>query len=710
MKSVEKKIYLGFFVISLIIHTLTVVSLVSMKLLLNRSSTDKRTLEILKTVESINLYSIDIETGVRGYLISGDTTFLGPYYEGLDSINYFLLNLKNIDKENQKYDHDLKYLTKHINDLISTSNKLIYAESINKTDTIERFNNILFAKKSMDRIRSIINVIEFENREILKSINSKNRKLAILTQYGFIITGVFTLIALLSVFLIIKGEFNRRKKVEARLLETQQFLDSILEYSPNIIYSKNRKGAYTFVNKSFEKLIGKSKYQIIGKTDIELFDKKESVLSLINNDAEVLNSKKPMVYEEQTKSHDGTVKYFLSTKFPILDTKSEVKFICGFSSDITDRVISESILKEKSERIYDLYNNAPCGYLSVKKGGLIIDINDTLLNWISYTREEVVNKMLFTDLITEDSVQSITVRIKTSNTNFGELTSPLDLKYITKKSGIFIGRTNSSFVFDENNEMINTRTVVLDITQLKEAENNIKKLNAELEAFSYSVSHDLRAPLRAIDGFAKILVEDYSEKIDHEGNRFLNIIIQNANKMSKLIDDLLDFSRIGRKDINRTKIVFKDLIQEVLLDSHIPQNVQININIANESVVYADRNMLKVIINNLLSNSIKYSSRIEKPIINIFDIKDKHNYIFCVEDNGVGFDEEFKNKLFEVFQRLHSDSEYEGTGVGLALVNRIIEKHEGSIWAESKPLSSTKFYVALPFNNNQTNNNQTKLN
>lgn len=676
-----------------------------MKLLLNRSSTDKRTLEILKTVENINLYSIDIETGARGYLISGDTSFLGAYYDGVDSINNFLVKLKQIDKVEEKYNHDIKYLDKHINELINTSNQLIIAESTNSTDTLERYEKILYAKKSMDRIRSIINVIELENREILKSINLKNRKLAILTQYGFIITGVFTLIALLSVFLIIKGEFKRRKKVEARLLETQQFLDSLLEYSPNIIYSKNRKGAYTFVNKSFEELIGKSKYQIIGKTDIELFDNKDSIMTLINNDAEVLNSKKPMVYEEQTRSKDGAVKYFLSTKFPILDTKSEVKFICGFSSDITDRVISESILKEKSERIYDLYNNAPCGYLSVKKGGLIIDINDTFLHWLSYSREEVIDKMLFTELITEDSLQKVSEKINTAKYNYDDLVMPLDLKYISKNGTMFTGRTNSSFVFDETNEMIHTRTVVLDITELKEAENNIRKLNAELEAFSYSVSHDLRAPLRAIDGFAKILVEDYSDKIDQEGNRFLNIIIQNANKMSKLIDDLLDFSRIGRKDIIRSKIIFNDLIHEILADTDIPENVQINVNIASDSIVYADRNMLKVILNNLISNSIKYSSKIENPIINIFDIKDKHNYIFCVEDNGVGFDEEFKNKLFEVFQRLHYDSEYEGTGVGLALVNRIVEKHEGAIWAESKPFVSTKFYVALPNYNNETNTN-----
>lgn len=567
MRSVERKIYTGFFIISLIILSLTVVSLISMRLLLNRSSTDKHTLDVLKTVENLNLNSTDIETGVRGYLISGDTTFLKPFNSGLDSITQNLKYLETLNKYDHKYDHDLKYLNKYIRELINTSNKLILAERANQTDTLERYQQILSAKKSMDRIRSIIHVIELENRIILKNINIKNRKLAIFTQYGFIITGLFTLFALLSVLLIIKGEFKRRKKVEARLLETQQFLDSLVEFSPNVVYSKDKKGVYTFVNKAFEKLINKSRKEIIGKTDIELFDNKETAVRLMRNDAEVLRLKKPMIYEEQTLSSTNEVRYFLSTKFPILDARSEVKYLCGFSSDITDRV---------------------------------------------------------------------------------------------------------------------------------DAEININKLNAELEAFSYSVSHDLRAPLRAVDGFAKILVEDYSSILDQEGNRLLNIIIQNATKMSKLIDDLLDFSRIGRKEISKINIFIRDLIEEVLSEFEIAENLELKVNISENTLINVDRNMLKVVLTNLLSNSIKYSSKVSKPSINIFEIKDEHNFIFCVEDNGVGFDEVFRNKLFKVFQRLHSEAEYEGTGVGLALVNRIVEKHGGKVWAESVPMISTKFYISLP--------------
>lgn len=571
MKSVEKKIFIGFFLISLVILTLTVVSLISMKLLLSRSSVDKRTLEILKTAEKLYINTLYIETGVKGYVISGDTSYLESYYKGVDSVDYSLEYLLSLNNNDLKYNHDLNYLKKHISDLKKTSEKLILAERTNQTDTVQRLNHFLYSKNSMDRIRYIIYEIEEDNRQILKNINSKNRKLAIFTQYGFIITGLATLIALISVFLIIRREFIRRKKVESQL-------------------------------------------------------------------------------------------------------------------------------KENSNRIYDLYNNAPCGYLSINKDSLVIDINDTLLTWLSFKREEVVNKMYFKDLISEESYPLVSQKIEAINSkNFDELV-PVDIKYKNKLDGWFIGRTNSSFLLDKNNQLISTRTIVVDITQLKEAELNIKKLNSELESFSYSVSHDLRAPLRAIDGFAKIIVEDYSMKIDAEGNRLLNIIINNANKMSQLIDDLLDFSRIGRREVNKINLYAKEIFNEVLSEIDISDNLKININISDKSIIYADRSMFKVVINNLIANSIKYSSKVMEPILTIYEIKDEHNFIFCVEDNGVGFDMEFKNKLFEVFQRLHSEKEYEGTGVGLALVSRIVEKHGGKVWAESKPFESTKFYVSLPLN------------
>jgi len=224
----------------------------------------------------------------------------------------------------------------------------------------------------------------------------------------------------------------------------------------------------------------------------------------------------------------------------------------------------------------------------------------------------------------------------------------------------------------------------------------LKSVNKELEAFSYSVSHDLRSPLRSIDGYAEMLGEEYSSILDEEGNRLLDIIKDSARNMGELIDDLLTFSRMGRKELQRSKIDMTELFKTVFdeLSESVDHKAKIKIN--KLSSITADASLIKQVLINLISNAIKYSSKKEKPVIEIkSEVSGKYT-IYSVRDNGVGFDMQFSDKLFGVFQRLHSENEFEGTGVGLALVQRIIIKHGGEVWAEAKENEGAVFYFKLP--------------
>ena len=221
--------------------------------------------------------------------------------------------------------------------------------------------------------------------------------------------------------------------------------------------------------------------------------------------------------------------------------------------------------------------------------------------------------------------------------------------------------------------------------------------NKDLDAFAYSVSHDLRSPLRAIVGFSKILVEDYGNKLDEEGQRKLNVIQDSAKDMGQLIDDLLTFSRLGRKEVYKSAINMGQLAEEVFERLRLNASGQaVRLNIQALPPAYGDRNLIREVFVNLISNAIKFSKPSEVTVVELSGKTEGKEILYSVKDNGVGFDMKYADKLFQVFQRLHSTEEFEGTGVGLSLVQRIIHRHGGRVWAEGKLNEGSTFYFTLP--------------
>jgi PAS domain S-box-containing protein len=248
-----------------------------------------------------------------------------------------------------------------------------------------------------------------------------------------------------------------------------------------------------------------------------------------------------------------------------------------------------------------------------------------------------------------------------------------------------------------------------DVSGRRRAEQEIKALNAdlraralqleatnkELESFSYSVSHDLRSPLRAISGFSRILEEDYTAKLDAEGKRILSVIRDGSHKMGQLIDDLLNFSRLGRQAIVAQEIDMARLANEAFQEAR-PQGAKVRFNLHAMPNVHADRALIKQVWMNLFANAIKFSGNRPAPCVEAGGRNEGNEAIFHVKDNGAGFDMRYRDKLFGVFQRLHSDFEFPGTGVGLAIVHRVITRHGGRTWAESTAGQGATFYFSLP--------------
>lgn len=224
----------------------------------------------------------------------------------------------------------------------------------------------------------------------------------------------------------------------------------------------------------------------------------------------------------------------------------------------------------------------------------------------------------------------------------------------------------------------------------------LEAVNKDFEAFAYSVSHDLKAPLRAINGFTDILVKKYGDKIDDQGKELIGVIIANAKKMGQLIEDLLQFSRIGRKDLEVGECSMEEVVQKVITEAkNLNSGRKIEVTVEQLPPAKGDKNLLERVWESLISNAIKYSREKPETKITIGGSKADNEVIYFIKDNGAGFDMKYKDNLFKAFQRLHG-SEFEGTGLGLANISRIITKHGGRVWAEGKVDEGATFYFSLP--------------
>jgi light-regulated signal transduction histidine kinase (bacteriophytochrome) len=267
---------------------------------------------------------------------------------------------------------------------------------------------------------------------------------------------------------------------------------------------------------------------------------------------------------------------------------------------------------------------------------------------------------------------------------------------------------------DDNDEPRQYVAIRADITARKRIESEIRSLNVELErrveqrtaeletankeleAFSYSVSHDLRAPLRAMDGFSQAVLDDFGPQMPDEGRHYLETIREGAQRMGNLIDDLLTFSRLSRLPLNKQRINTTRLVSDALQDLHVRENGRkIDIRLGQLPPCMGDPGLLKQVWINLLSNALKYTRKRDATVVEIGAKRENGHDIYFVADNGTGFDMRYSGKLFGVFQRLHRADEFEGTGVGLAIVQRVVNRHGGRVWAQAEPEKGATFYFTL---------------
>jgi PAS domain S-box-containing protein len=410
------------------------------------------------------------------------------------------------------------------------------------------------------------------------------------TLVSLLITFALASAIFIALFRAAHREMRARGSAENDLLESNRFLDSLIENLPVMVFIKDaRTLRYVRQNRATLDLLGLSRADVIGKNDHDFLPAEQADFGLAK-DREVLDAGRLLDIPEQPVDTRLLGTRILHTmKMPILDERGEPKFLLGIAVDITASKLAEQAIRELNAELRD-------------------------------------------------------------------------------------------------------KAAQLEVT------------NKELESFSYSVSHDLRAPLRAIDGFAQMMQEDYQERLDAEGKRYLTVIRQNSSRMGALIDDLLEFSRLGRQPVAHGEVnvdaLVREVVQEVLNSEPRGERgaaaAAPQIEVGPLPPARGDRGLLRQVWTNLIVNAVKYSGKVQRPFIQVSGSEVGAENHYSVRDNGVGFNMQYAEKLFGVFQRLHRADEFGGTGVGLAIVHRIVTRHGGRVWAEGVVNNGAVFSFSLP--------------
>lgn len=516
-------------------------------------------------------------------------------------------------------------------------------------------------------------------------------------------------------------DVTHRKRSEEALKASKAHLSQILSTVDEVVFScrvfPDGDFAYDYFSNAAKLLWGfapeeliENKYLLVSRIQPESQEAFTHLLLKLVQQNEVVTLEYPFLHK------DGSTRWIFNKLIPHLDQNGSL-IVTGIAVDITHRKrttdhiysmneILENQAATRTEELESLINAVPDPIFVVEQGAVMrISFCNTIFarNLGFDSREQVLGKTIFECLpaaeaerFSQQSRQIFdegqviheqeTMELTDGPRHFDTFKVPL--RNARGKVYALLG------ISHDITELVNARQTLS--TQTSQLENT----NKELESFSYSVSHDLRAPLRAIDGYTRILLEDYGDRIDEEGKRIIDIITGNAKKMGQLIDDLLDFSRLGTKELIKLNFNTNKLVDSVIADIKRQwsddKNVIFNIKSLEPST--GDVSMLKQVWVNLISNALKYSRNHDQSLIEIGSFSQEGEYIFYVRDNGVGFDMQYSDKLFGVFQRLHTEEEFEGTGVGLAIAQRIIARHGGRIWGEGEPGKGAIFYFALPKN------------
>jgi len=493
-------------------------------------------------------------------------------------------------------------------------------------------------------------------------------------------------------FVGIGQDISDRKQAEKELRELNIAMQNAVEGIARL----DSSGRYVNVNRAYANKCGYKPEEMIGM-EWRITIHPDDVEMLILAVHEMLTSGKVEV-EARGVRKDGLFFYNKITMVKACDEQGICNGHHCFMKDITERKLTERALEETESKYRQIVELAEEGIWVIDSKDRTIYVNQAMGRMLGYSELEMFGRALF-DFMDEEGKQSANDRIDRRKQGIAERH---ELRLKSKDGKDVWTYMSTSPVLDEKGNLLSSCALVYNITDRKEIERqmlqlteDLKRSNQELEQFAYVASHDLQEPLRSVTSYTQLLAQRYQGNLDAKADKYINYIVDGASRMQQLINDLLAYSRLGKRVQEFEAADCNAAVQQSL------SNLQIAIAEKNAVITYeslptvmADEFQLVQLFQNLIGNAIKFCQDV--PIIHIAASRNESEWLFSVRDNGIGIDPEYADRIFLIFERLHSRREYSGTGIGLAICQRIVERHGGRIWVESQSGEGATFYFTIP--------------
>ena len=713
--SLERKIQLGFGVALAILVAVGAAALRSTAATVESARWVSHTLEVLANLHATMADLGDAEGSARGYVIAGRSSFLQPFESAKVDLEGHVAQLRTLTADNpvpQRRVDSLEFLIAarmgHLLRIIDLRRERGAAVAAREVATGR-------SKALMDDIRRLVGHMEDEERRLLArhyaALQAKTRVARLAVWGGTLLAFGFVVVA----SVLIGRELAGRLRAEEALRTTQARLQQVLASSTAVVYATAVTPTGftpTWVSENVTRMMG---YEVAESLEPSWWvdhlhpADRQRVLAQLPD----LLSRGQFIAEYRFRHKDRTYRSIRDEARLTRDAVGTASEVVGVWVDITERKRAEEALLESERRLAQLLEALPVGVFVVDAGGKPYYANQKA--------QEILGKGLVAGGAAKDLPEVYQAYVPGTNEIFpshqqpivyalgGERsrTAVMEIRRPDRTVPIEVG---AAPVLDREGRVVYAVAAFSDITERERARVEIEQLNAELshhvtelkavnqelEAFSYSVSHDLRAPLRSIDGFSQALLEDYASQLDHQGKDYLRRVRAATQRLAELIDDLLGLARVTRAELRTERVDLTTLARSIAaeLRQREPEH-PVEFVCADGASAQGDPRLLRVVLENLLGNAWKFTVNRPHARIEFGAAENDGRSVYFVRDNGAGFDMAYANKLFGAFQRLHATTEFPGTGIGLATVQRIIHRHGGRVWAEGAVNQGATFYFTL---------------